>query len=42
MQVLLTIFPGIEGGILMAKASKDENDLKNPLDFLRLTLGIKA
>jgi len=31
----------IEGGILMAKASKDENDLKNPLDSLRLILGIK-
>jgi TetR/AcrR family transcriptional regulator, transcriptional repressor for nem operon len=32
----------IEGGILMAKASKDENDLKNPLDSLRLILGIKG
>jgi len=31
----------IEGGIMMSKASKDDNDLKNSLDSLRLILGIK-
>ena len=31
----------IEGGIMMAKASKDENDLKNCLDSLRSILGVK-
>ncbi len=31
----------IEGGIMMAKVSKDENDLKNCLDSLRLIMGLK-
>ena len=32
----------VEGGIMMAKASKDENDLKNCLDSLRLILGLEV
>jgi len=32
----------VEGGIMMAKASKDETDLKNCLDSLRLILGLEV